>query len=145
MRSARFADDRALFAEPRRTAHCFFEWIYFANVASTLDDRSVYLARSRLGQELASLERTRGMVDVNPADTVVVPGHGAVVDRRFVEQQCDELRAVAETIRELAGRGVPEAEAYAAATWPFPEEALHHAIPRGYAHLPRARRQLPLI
>ena len=31
------------FAEPRnRTAHCFFEWIYFANVASTLDEsRSV--------------------------------------------------------------------------------------------------------
>lgn len=78
-------------------------------------------------------------------DSVVVPGHGAVVDRRFVEQQCDELRAVAETIRELAGRGVPEAEAYAAADWPFPEEALHHAIPRGYAQLPRARRQLPLI
>ncbi|MFM7974235.1 MAG: amidophosphoribosyltransferase, partial [Pirellula sp.] len=26
-------------------AHCFFEWVYFANVASTLDDRSVYLSR----------------------------------------------------------------------------------------------------
>lgn len=78
-------------------------------------------------------------------DTVVVPGHGAVVDRRFVEQQCDDLRAVAETIRELAGRGVPEAEAFAAADWPFPEDALHHAIPRGYAQLPRARRQLPLL
>ncbi len=36
-------------ASPRR-AHCFFEWIYFANVASTLDDRSVYLSRSRAGQ-----------------------------------------------------------------------------------------------
>ncbi|HWJ10508.1 MAG TPA: MBL fold metallo-hydrolase [Nocardioides sp.] len=77
--------------------------------------------------------------------TVVVPGHGAAVDRGFVEQQCDDLRAVAETIRELAGRGVPEVEAYAAADWPFPEDALHHAIVRGYAQLPRARRQLPLI
>ncbi len=77
--------------------------------------------------------------------SVVVPGHGAVVDRRFVEQQCDDLRAVAETIRELAGRGVPEAEAYAATDWPFPEDALRHAIRRGYAQLPRARRQLPLL
>src|SRR5262249_16341586 len=42
-------------ASPRR-AHCFFEWIYFANVASTLDDRSVYLSRAALGKELALLE-----------------------------------------------------------------------------------------
>ncbi|MFO0910729.1 MAG: class II glutamine amidotransferase [Isosphaeraceae bacterium] len=28
------------FAHSTRQAHCFFEWIYFANVASTLDDRS---------------------------------------------------------------------------------------------------------
>ncbi len=27
---------------PRR-AHCFFEWVYFSNVASTLDGRSVYM------------------------------------------------------------------------------------------------------
>ncbi len=54
-------------ASPRK-AHCFFEWIYFANVASTLDDRSVYLSRAALGRELASLE------DV-PLDsgTIVVP------------------------------------------------------------------------
>ncbi len=80
---------------------------------------------------------------LSPA-SVVVPGHGAVVDRVFVEQQCDELRAVAETLRGLAGQGVPEAEALAAADWPFPPEALQHAVARAYAQLPRARRQLPM-
>src|SRR5207248_10706350 len=39
------------YAPSPRQAHCFFEWIYFANVASTLDDRSVYLSRSELGKE----------------------------------------------------------------------------------------------
>ncbi len=61
------------FAEPRTPSHCFFEWIYFANVASTLDDRSVYLSRARLGQELAKQERALGRVPLDPADTVVVP------------------------------------------------------------------------
>jgi amidophosphoribosyltransferase len=61
------------FAEPRRPSHCFFEWIYFANVASTLDDRSVYLSRARLGQELAKQERALNRVPLDPTDTVVVP------------------------------------------------------------------------
>ncbi len=56
------------FAESPRRAHCFFEWIYFANVASTMDDRSVYLTRKRLGEELARLETIQ--ID---SDTVVVP------------------------------------------------------------------------
>jgi amidophosphoribosyltransferase len=56
------------FAESPRRAHCFFEWIYFANVASTLDDRSVYLTRKRLGEELAAQERLE--IDQN---TIVVP------------------------------------------------------------------------
>jgi amidophosphoribosyltransferase len=60
--------DIQAFAPSPRRAHCFFEWVYFANVASTLDGRSVYLARKALGAELARLETV-------PIDesTVVVP------------------------------------------------------------------------
>ncbi len=56
------------FADSPRTAHCFFEWIYFANVASTLDGRSVYLVRKALGEELARQEDLP--ID---QDTIVVP------------------------------------------------------------------------
>ncbi|QDT64654.1 amidophosphoribosyltransferase [Calycomorphotria hydatis] len=56
------------FAEASRSAHCFFEWIYFANVASSLDDRSVYLVRSRLGEALAKQETLE-----KDDDTIVVP------------------------------------------------------------------------
>ncbi len=61
------------FADSTRTAHCFFEWIYFANVASTLDQRSVYLSRTRLGEELAELERSDRRFQWDPSDTIVVP------------------------------------------------------------------------
>ena len=56
------------FAPTPKKAHCFFEWIYFANVASTLDERSVYLSRKRLGEALAEQEAI-----VPDEDTIVVP------------------------------------------------------------------------
>ena len=60
------------FADSPGSAHCFFEWIYFANVASTLDGRSVYLSRTALGEELARLERMDDRVPLDD-DTIIVP------------------------------------------------------------------------
>jgi glyoxylase-like metal-dependent hydrolase (beta-lactamase superfamily II) len=77
--------------------------------------------------------------------TVVVPGHGAPVDRDFVQEQRAAIGVVAETIRDLAGRGVPLDQALDAADWPYPREELADAVRRGYEQLPRARRSLPLI
>jgi len=44
------------YAETPRKAHCMFEWVYFANVSSVLDNQSVYVTRTNLGQELAKHE-----------------------------------------------------------------------------------------
>lgn len=58
---------------PRQShAHCFFEWVYFANVASVLDERSVYLTRAALGKELAKQERQLSRVPLDE-ETIVVP------------------------------------------------------------------------
>jgi len=56
------------FANSKRVSHCMFEWVYFANVSSVLDTKSVYMTRTRLGKELAKLETEK----VNK-DYIVVP------------------------------------------------------------------------
>lgn len=56
------------FARQRGHAHCFFEWIYFSNVASTIDGSSVYVARARSGERLAGMED-----QAMDADCIVVP------------------------------------------------------------------------
>lgn len=65
-----FAIER--FAESAKQAHCFFEWIYFANVASRLDGRGVYITRTALGEALADQERQAPCFDID-SDTIVVP------------------------------------------------------------------------
>jgi len=85
------------------------------------------------------------LLGLSGASTVVVPGHGAPVDREFVEEQRNAIGVVAETIRDLATRGIPVGEALAAAEWPYPREELEHAVRRGYEHLPRSQKRLPLV
>ena len=77
--------------------------------------------------------------------SVVVPGHGAPVGREFVEDQRNAIGVVAETIRDLATRGVPLAEALETGQWPYPREELADAVRRGYEQLPRSQKRLPLI
>jgi glyoxylase-like metal-dependent hydrolase (beta-lactamase superfamily II) len=77
--------------------------------------------------------------------TVVVPGHGDPVGRDIVEEQRNQIGIVAETIRDLAGRGVPVDQALEAAEWPYPRAELAAAVRRGYEQLPRSQKRLPLI
>lgn len=60
------------FAESTQQSHCFFEWVYFANVASRLDGRGVYVARTALGEALADQERANPCFEIDE-DTIVVP------------------------------------------------------------------------
>jgi amidophosphoribosyltransferase len=44
------------FAPAVRKAHCYFEWVYFANLGTNLEGRSVYKVRQAIGRELAAIE-----------------------------------------------------------------------------------------
>ena len=78
--------------------------------------------------------------------TVVVPGHGAPVDRAFVEDQRNELGLIAEQVRHLAASGVSVDDAVAAGDWEWEaDERIEHAVRRGYEHLPRSQKRLPLV
>ena len=84
------------------------------------------------------------VLGLSTSNTVVVPGHGALVDRAFVEQQRNDIGLVASAIRDLAGAGVPADRALAEGEWPYPTEVLEHAVRRAYEQLPRSQKRLPL-
>jgi amidophosphoribosyltransferase len=44
------------YTNSKRKAFCMFEWVYFANVSSVLNGKSVYITRTHLGKELAKIE-----------------------------------------------------------------------------------------
>ena len=85
------------------------------------------------------------MISMLTASSTVVPGHGMPVDKDFVTEQRGSIGMVAETIRSLAGQGVPVEEALATGEWPYPVEELRHAVERGYVQLPPGGRSLPML
>ena len=65
------------YTDSPRKSHCFFEWIYFSNVASTIDDRNVYESRVRAGELLAkneTLEIDGATIVVSVPDTAKASG-----------------------------------------------------------------------
>ena len=65
------------FAESKKKAHCFFEWVYFSNVASDIDGVNVYESRVRAGEILAkkeTLEIDEDTIVVSVPDTAKASG-----------------------------------------------------------------------
>lgn len=87
-----------------------------------------------------------GLVD---EDTVIVPGHGTVVDRMFAFDQRARISGLYGQVEHLVRKGVKADGAYEAGEWPFEEEVVRHALPLAYAELAAEglvpRTQLPLL
>ena len=65
------------YVETKKLSHCFFEWIYFSNVASIIEGSSVYQARTLAGIELAKqekLEIDKNTIVVSVPDTAKASG-----------------------------------------------------------------------
>jgi glyoxylase-like metal-dependent hydrolase (beta-lactamase superfamily II) len=78
-------------------------------------------------------ETVAALLPLLTAQTRVVPGHGAVVDRDFVQEQHRQLAALAWLIRE--GHADGAAPQKLAAASPFDADTSRTAIRRGYAEL----------
>jgi glyoxylase-like metal-dependent hydrolase (beta-lactamase superfamily II) len=87
------------------------------------------------------------VIGLMTAGTKVVPGHGAVVDIAFAQEQAIDLGTVANTISTLHHAGTPLDEALKhTEDWPWPVDKLQDAVRRGYAVLGTPQRpSLPLL
>lgn len=89
-----------------------------------------------------TVDRLAGLLS---ATARVVPGHGAVVDREFVQNQGADLGTVANAISGLHHNGASLDQALAHDDWPFPKAGLTQAVRRGYEQLGGVRKTLPLV
>lgn len=70
-----------------------------------------------------------------PTGSLVVPGHGSVVDEAFMQGQLEQLQAVATVLRERVESGMPLARAVREPDprLPWPIETMADAVQRAYA------------
>lgn len=103
-------------------------------------------ADSRIKDWPSALDGVLGLVGER---TVLVPGHGPVMDRIAAFEQRAAIAGFYAEVADLAARGVAAEAAYEAATWAFDEATVRAALPMLYAELAptgvTAKRQLPLL
>jgi glyoxylase-like metal-dependent hydrolase (beta-lactamase superfamily II) len=90
-----------------------------------------------------------GILGLLTENTVVVPGHGPVMDRLTAFSQRASIAGFYGLVENLLQRGIKLEDAYSSAEWPFDEVTIRAALPVAYAQLAAAgvgsRRQLPML
>lgn len=76
-----------------------------------------------------------GILGLLAEDTIVVPGHGELVDRIFAFTQRAEISALYGQAEHLVTRGVRQESAWEAGEWPFDEATIRGVLPLAYAQL----------
>ncbi|MFJ4166116.1 MBL fold metallo-hydrolase [Microbacterium sp. NPDC089698] len=86
---------------------------------------------------LAWPDALRGLLREIRSDDVIVPGHGSVVDRAFVQAQASQLQAVAEEIRAAHDEGIAPDDVQLGRSLHeyWPESFLRSAVRDAYARL----------
>ena len=87
------------------TARCFFEWVYFAHVLSTMDNRGVMQARFRFGEKLGAMDNEMAHDHV----VVAVPDSARIVAEGYAKvrglQRRDAIQKVEDRLTFIAGEG----------------------------------------
>lgn len=89
-----------------------------------------------------------GILGLVAEETILVPGHGPLMDRMAAFQQRAEISGLFGQVEYLISRGVRLPDAYAEGEWPFEEAIVRKVLPLAYTQLADTgivpRTQLPL-
>lgn len=90
-----------------------------------------------------------GILGLVAEDSIVVPGHGPVMDRFACFEQRAQISGLYGQVEYLIGRGVTATDAFEQGEWPFAEATVREALPVIYTDFASRgigpRRQLPLL